>query len=109
MWITKISKSLLCFQTPVGPRYTELALGERFSVAWMFRNFSDLPLTVLNENQLRRVQDLRARATEEPVARIEDNVIGTLDCAVARKPIQRVVFERSERKAASAAQESEIK
>lgn len=107
MWIAKISKSLLCFQTPVGPRYAELSLKERLPIAWMFRHFSDLPLIVLTENQQRRVEELRMRASDEPSVMIENNVIGTLDCVVERKPIQRVVFERSESK--SAARESEIK
>ncbi len=110
MWIAKISRSLLCFHTSVGPRYTELTVGERFGVAWMFRHFSELPLGVLTESQKRKVDELRARSTDEPTAMIEGNVIGTLDCTLARKPVQRVVFERSKaERGAAAAREYEGK
>ena len=95
MWIAKISRSLLCFHTSVGPRYADLTFSERFAIAWMFRHFSELPLGVLTESQKRKVEELRARATEEPATMIEGNVIGTLDCTLAKKPAQRVVFEKS--------------
>src|ERR1700737_2087450 len=61
MWIERLER-LLCgvlrVLTPFGPRYLSPSFLERVYLLWTFRNFTILPLVVLNHRQQRLVDRL---------------------------------------------------
>jgi hypothetical protein len=58
MWIERLER-LLCgvlrVPTPLGPRYLSPSFLERVYLLWTFRNFTSLPLAVLNHRQQKLV------------------------------------------------------
>src|ERR1700731_5228494 len=61
MWIERLER-LLCgvlrVPTPLGPRYLSPSFLERVYLLWTFRNFTSLPLVVLNHRQQKLVDRL---------------------------------------------------
>src|SRR5712691_4086967 len=51
MWIEKLFCGVLRVLTPFGPRYLSPSFLERVYLLWTFRNFTILPLVVLNHRQ----------------------------------------------------------
>ena len=58
MWIDRLLYGVLRVLTPSGPRYFSLSFLERVCLLWMFRNFTSLPLVVLNHRQQKLVDRL---------------------------------------------------
>ena len=51
MWIERLLYGVLRVLTPLGPRYLDPSFLERVYLLWTFRNFTSLPLVVLNHRQ----------------------------------------------------------
>lgn len=58
MWIERLLYGLLQVLTPLGPRYLSPSFLERVYLLWTFRNFTSLPLVVLNHRQQKLVDQL---------------------------------------------------
>ena len=58
MWIERLFCGVLRVLTPFGPRYLSPSFLERVYLLWTFRNFTILPLVVLNHRQQRLVDRL---------------------------------------------------
>ncbi len=58
MWIERLFCGVLRVLTPFGPRYLSPSFLERVYLLWTFRNFTSLPLVVLNYRQQRLVDRL---------------------------------------------------
>ncbi|HXZ33180.1 MAG TPA: hypothetical protein VEH30_12950, partial [Terriglobales bacterium] len=58
MWIERLLYGVLRVVTPLGPRYLSPSFLERVYLLWMFRNFSSLPVVVLNHRQRKLVNRL---------------------------------------------------
>jgi hypothetical protein len=58
MWIERLLYGVLRVLTPFGPRYLSPALLERVYLLWTFRNFTSLPVVVLNHRQQKLVDRL---------------------------------------------------
>ena len=61
MWIERLLYGLLRVLTPSGPRYLSPSFLERVCLLWTFRNFTSLPLVVLNHRQQKLVDRLCSR------------------------------------------------
>jgi hypothetical protein len=55
MWINRLLYGVLRVLTPLGPRYLGPSFLERVYLLWTFRNFTSLPLVVLNHRQQKLV------------------------------------------------------
>jgi hypothetical protein len=55
MWIERLLYGVLRVLTPLGPRYLSPSFLERVYLLWTFRNFTSLPLVVLNHRQQKLV------------------------------------------------------
>jgi hypothetical protein len=51
VWIERLLYGVLRVLTPLGPRYLSPSFLERVYLLWTFRNFTSLPLVVLNHRQ----------------------------------------------------------
>jgi hypothetical protein len=60
MWIDKLSGGVLRVLTPIGSRYIQPSLPQRFYLLWIFRNFPILPQQVLSRRQQRLIDALCA-------------------------------------------------
>lgn len=58
MWLERLLYGLLRVLTPFGPRYLSLSFLERVYLLWTFRNFTILPVVVLNHRQQKLVDRL---------------------------------------------------
>jgi len=58
MWIERLLYGVLRVLTPLGPRYLGPSFLERAYLLWTFRNFTSLPLVVLNHRQQKLVDRL---------------------------------------------------
>jgi hypothetical protein len=58
MWIERLLYGVLRVLTPLGPRYLGPSFLERVYLLWTFRNFTSLPLVVLNHRQQKLVDRL---------------------------------------------------
>ena len=58
MWIERLLYGVLQMLTPLGPRYLRPSLLERVYLLWTFRNFTSLPLVLLNHRQQKLVDRL---------------------------------------------------
>lgn len=58
MWIERLFYGLLRVLTPFGPRYLSPSFLERVYLLWTFRNFTSLPVVVLNHRQQKLVDRL---------------------------------------------------
>ncbi len=58
MWIERLLYGVLRVLTPLGPRYLSPSFLERVYLLWTFRNFTSLPLVVLNHRQQKLVDRL---------------------------------------------------
>ena len=58
MWIERLLYGVLRLLTPLGPRYLSPSFLERVYLLWTFRNFTSLPLVVLNHRQQKLVDRL---------------------------------------------------
>ncbi len=58
MWIERLLYGVLRVLTPLGPRYLGPSFLERVYLLWTFRNFTSLPLAVLNHRQQKLVDRL---------------------------------------------------
>ncbi len=58
MWIERLLSGVLRVLTPLGPRYLSPSFLERVYLLWTFRNFTSLPLVVLNHRQQKLVDRL---------------------------------------------------
>jgi len=58
MWIERLLYGVLRVLTPLGPRYLSPSFMERVYLLWTFRNFTSLPLVVLNHWQQKLVDRL---------------------------------------------------
>jgi hypothetical protein len=58
MWIERLLYGVLRVLTPLGPRYLGPSFLERAYLLWTFRNFTSLPLAVLNHRQQKLVGQL---------------------------------------------------
>jgi hypothetical protein len=58
MWINRLLYGVLRVLTPLGPRYLGPSFLERVYLLWTFRNFTSLPLVVLNHRQQKLVDRL---------------------------------------------------
>ena len=58
MWIERLLDGVLRVLTPLGPRYLSPSFLERVYLLWTFRNFTSLPLVVLNHRQQKLVDRL---------------------------------------------------
>jgi hypothetical protein len=58
MWIERLLYGVLRVLTPLGPRYLGPSFLERAYLLWTFRNFTSLPLAVLNHRQQKLVDRL---------------------------------------------------
>ncbi len=58
MWIERLLYGVLRVLTPLGPRYLSPSFLERVYLLWTFRNFTSLPLVVLNHRQQKLVDQL---------------------------------------------------
>jgi hypothetical protein len=58
MWIERLLYGVLRVLTPFGPRYLSPSFLERVYLLWTFRNFTSLPLVVLNHRQQKLVDRL---------------------------------------------------
>jgi hypothetical protein len=58
MWIERLLYGVLRVLTPLGPRYLSPSFLERVYLLWAFRNFTSLPLVVLNHRQQKLVDRL---------------------------------------------------
>ena len=53
MWLEKLFAGVLRVLTPLGARYIQPSLAQRFYLLWIFRHFQVLPLQVLTPGQRR--------------------------------------------------------
>jgi hypothetical protein len=58
MWIERLLYGVLRLLTPFGPRYLSPSFPERVYLLWTFRNFTSLPVVVLNHRQQKLVDRL---------------------------------------------------
>ena len=58
MWIERLLYGVLRLLTPFGPRYLSPSFLERVYLLWTFRNFTSLPVVVLNHRQQKLVDRL---------------------------------------------------
>jgi hypothetical protein len=58
MWIERLLYGVLRVLTPLGPRYLSPSFLERVYLLWTFRNFTSLPVVVLNDRQQKLVDRL---------------------------------------------------
>ena len=58
MWIERLLYGVLRVLTPLGPRYLGPSFLQRAYLLWTFRNFTSLPLAVLNHRQQKLVDRL---------------------------------------------------
>ena len=61
MWIERLLCGVLRVLTPLGPRYLSPSFLGRLYLLWTFRNFTRLPLVVLNHRQQKLVGRLWSR------------------------------------------------
>jgi hypothetical protein len=61
MWIERLLCGVLRVLTPLGPRYLSPSFLGRVYLLWTFRNFTSLPLVVLNHRQQKLVGRLWSR------------------------------------------------
>jgi hypothetical protein len=95
MWIEKLSLGVLRVLTPLGPRYVNPTLAQRFYLLWIFRNFETLPVKVLSSRQQRRIDAMCNRhgfvSVLEPNGLVDTPLLGTLEQRppVTERPAQR--------------------
>ena len=80
MFLQRLESGLLLFQTPQGLVPVELSFWQRVYLLWMFRNFRQLPLPLLNPRQVALVNALsRKNAGAVPHAYDRLRVIGVVE------------------------------
>jgi hypothetical protein len=83
MWIEKLFLGVLRVLTPLGPRYVNPSLSQRFYLLWIFRNFQTLPVKVLSPRQQRHIDAICNRhgfvLLLEPNGLVDTPLIGTLE------------------------------
>ena len=80
MFIEKILRGVLEFDTPIGPRYLRPNLVDRFFLTWTFRNFSSLPQEVLRGSERKRVDRLWDESRFVSATGLSDlPIIGTIE------------------------------
>jgi hypothetical protein len=86
MWIDKLSGGVLRVLTPIGSRYIQPSLPQRFYLLWIFRNFPILPQQVLSQRQQRLIDTLCAEHRYISLSHMEMEVpiIGTVE---RRQPV----------------------
>jgi hypothetical protein len=90
MYLKKLSRGVLHVQTSDGLRCVELTRVERIKLLWLFRNFSFLPEAVLTETAKGLLKSLldsdrsQLRCANNH-AEDDDYIIGTIECAMAKK------------------------
>ena len=96
MFIEKILRGVLEFDTPIGPRYLRPNLFDRALLTWTFRNFSSLPQEVLRGSERRLVDRLWKESRFLPrtsgladlplIGIIERRAIPVIDVMPEKKP-----------------------
>ena len=81
MWIERLLDGVLRVLTPLGPRYLSPSFLERVYLLWTFRNFTSLPLVVLNHRQQKLVDRLcsQQELLSLPYGMFEQPLIGTIE------------------------------
>ena len=81
MWINRLLYGVLRVLTPLGPRYLGPSFLERVYLLWTFRNFTSLPLVVLNHRQQKLVDRLcsQQELLSLPYGMFEQPLIGTVE------------------------------
>ena len=83
MWIERLLYGVLRVVTPLGPRYLSPSFLERVYLLWMFRNFSSLPVVVLNHRQRKLVNRLCSQQKFVPLpfenGMLDQPLIGTVE------------------------------
>ena len=83
MWIERLLYGVLRVLTPLGPRYLGPSFLERVYLLWTFRNFTSLPLAVLNHRQQKLVDRLYSQQKFVSLpfenGMFEQPLIGTLE------------------------------
>ena len=83
MWIERLLDGVLRVLTPLGPRYLGPSFLERVYLLWTFRNFTSLPLVVLNHRQQKLVDRLYSQQKILSLAfengMFEQPLIGTVE------------------------------
>ena len=81
MWIERLLDGVLRVLTPLGPRYLSPSFLERVYLLWTFRNFTSLPLVVLNHRQQKLVDRLcsQQELLSLPYGMFEQPLIGTVE------------------------------
>ncbi len=83
MWIERLLYGVLRVLTPLGPRYLDPSFLERVYLLWTFRNFTSLPVVVLNHRQRKLVDRLCSQQKFVSVsfenAMFEQPLIGTVE------------------------------
>jgi hypothetical protein len=91
MWIERLLYGVLRVLTPLGPRYLGPSFLERVYLLWTFRNFTSLPLVVLNHRQQRLVDRLYSQQNFISLAfengMFDQPLIGTVE-RLSRRPSQ---------------------
>jgi hypothetical protein len=91
MSLKKLVRGVLHVQTANGLRCIELTGLERIKLVWLFRNFSFLPEAVLTPSAKSLLQFLLGSDRSQlrcanNHAEDDDFIIGTIECAMAKKP-----------------------
>ena len=81
MWIERLLDGVLRVLTLLGPRYLSPSFLERVYLLWTFRNFTSLPLVVLNHRQQKLVDRLcsQQELLSLPYGMFEQPLIGTVE------------------------------
>ncbi len=83
MWIERLLYGVLRVRTPLGPRYLSPSFLARVYLLWTFRNFSSLPLAVLNQRQQKLVDRLCSQQKFVSLAfengMVDQLLIGTIE------------------------------
>ncbi len=91
MELEKLFWGVLRVQTPLGPRYLKPTLIQRARLMWVFRNFSALPVKVLNRRQQRLIESMceQNRFVSLGMGGEDAPIIGTLEQRPPISPAQR--------------------
>ena len=87
MFVSKLLKGVVVIERGSSRRAYQPKLVHRLLLAWLFRNFASLPISVLTARQKTLVADIMANGQTIPVADCDfGTIIGTVESVIPQTP-----------------------